>query len=74
MAKCKGCGVTIEWLLSPSGARLPAQAIATLYEKTPGDRSRLMSLANPTSGAFYINHFETCPDAARFSGGGNRGG
>jgi hypothetical protein len=73
MAKCKACGVSIEWLLTPTGARVPAQPMLVVYEKTPGDRERLRSLANPESGAFYINHFTTCPDADRFRKGGRSG-
>ena len=69
---CRGCGMKIEFISSAQNPEksIPAQRVRVVYEKISGpDHPRLQVVATRE---LYINHFETCPKAARFSKGRSR--
>jgi len=69
--KCDACGVELKFTKATStGAIIPLQRIRNVYEidiRTGEARPNF----EPGS-TRYINHFETCPKASRFSGRGRR--
>ena len=74
---CKGCGMTIEFLVGPNGKVIPVQRIRTVY--SPNAEGALVNVSKlwegsiiVRAGAYYVSHFETCPRAPEFSGR-NRG-
>ena len=59
---CKKCRAKLEFQESESGAKIPAQRVKTLYVLRKG---KLVAI--PLDGPWFINHYETCPDAESFS-------
>jgi len=55
----------IEFIEGPNGKDIPAQRVKTVYTLV-GDR-RLGKL--DVDASYYVNHFETCPNASDFSRG-----
>ena len=68
--RCRSCNAEIVFIKNAETGRLiPAQKVRVIYGiESPliGD-PQLRKLARG-GGDMYISHFETCPDAARFSG------
>lgn len=74
MPKCRSCGAEIEFIDGPNGRPIPAQKIRTVYRRvTANTEARLLKVeifdtpTNEPVGDLWISHFETCPDASRFS-------
>lgn len=62
---CRFCRAEITMLQNDAtGKTIPAQRIKTIYLLVDGKLRKL-----ELSGAFYANHFETCPDADKASRG-----
>ena len=58
---CSGCGMKIEFIKNSAGQFVPAQRVRAVMVVRDG---RLMALE--VVGA-YVSHYETCPDANKFS-------
>ena len=75
MPKCEGCGAVIEFT---EGNRMPIQRVRSVYRQAPGSDGIYLDRLSPkpapgeTKVLLWINHFEVCPEANRFSGR-NRG-
>ncbi len=76
---CRTCGAPITWATSPNGRALPLTKVRTLYELDKLDEGatgtrdlRARKVALPESLFIqtdrYVSHFETCPQAADWSG------
>lgn len=70
MDRCRGCGVTIEFVRTESGALMPVQRIPAVYKVVPDAnaelRARRVEISDHTGG-LWVSHFATCPAAERFS-------
>ncbi len=70
---CDACGASIEFIEGPNGRPIPVQKIRTVYRIPTGQpvgapalvKAEIAEVDDP--GWLYVSHFETCPDAARFS-------
>lgn len=65
---CKLCGAMIEIQPGPDGRQIPLQRVGRIYMPSPTGAG--VDTAESMSGAFYVSHFETCPEANRESGAG----
>ena len=66
--QCRSCRAEIEWHKLPSGKTAPMQQVTMVYELVTdlaGDAH--LELIGARKSVSYINHFQTCPDAARFT-------
>jgi hypothetical protein len=63
-ARCKGCGMVIEWIRSPKdpNKRIPAQRIRVVYRRVGASLEKI-----DLPDEIFVNHFETCPDAKKFT-------
>lgn len=72
--KCRGCAAEIEWVWSPNGRAMPVQRVTAVYTVVDDDhaerRARKVELSDKAGQGYYVNHFQTCPQAGRFSRGG----
>lgn len=78
MAKCKGCGQEIIWIMSPAGKVIPCDPIAVPYWKRPKAKGKIVTrngeviscelYGDPetVTGIGYIPHWATCPAAGQF--------
>lgn len=69
---CRACGAKIEFITGPSGKTIPAQRVRSVYFlKSKGRDDAIVTHLERAEGfsdeRLYISHFETCPDASRFS-------
>lgn len=72
MAKCRACKAEIEFIEGPSGRPIPAQKVTAIYveEEDGHGKRRLVRVSVPDAGPVYwISHFQTCPEAGKFSKG-----
>lgn len=72
MAKCRSCGAEIEFIEGPSGRPIPAQKVTAIYveEEDAQGKRKLIKVSVPDVGPLYwISHFQTCPQADRWSRG-----
>jgi len=67
---CRACGMEIEFYLGPGGRYLPLQRVRNVYVKRdPLQGGSIEALDRPADAeALFVSHFETCPQANRFSG------
>ena len=79
MAKCKGCGRPIIWIMSSGGKMIPCDPTEVLYWKRAKARGKIVTkngevvscdldagiMEEPT-GIGYVPHWATCPVADRF--------
>jgi len=73
---CEACGAKFEFIEGPNGKMIPAQKVRVVYGVTlepPFGQQKLYRADMPNEVQLYISHFETCPQADRFSGGRARG-
>ncbi|MEE8240124.1 MAG: hypothetical protein V3R16_02550 [Nitrospirales bacterium] len=65
---CKVCGMSIEMIEGPNGKVIPAQKIRTVYRGViePNGDWKLHKQELPEAEAYYVSHFETCPQASQF--------
>jgi hypothetical protein len=67
---CRGCRARVAMILGPNGKYIPAQKVTQLYvlqsELPMGDGNE-PKLVQHQLGEFYVNHYQTCPQAERFS-------
>ena len=68
--KCKACNTEMIWALTPKGKRIPLDSKSQVYRLVKGLDGETRAERDP--GAF-VSHFQTCPDANRFSKGGKNG-
>lgn len=78
MAKCKGCGATIVFIMSAGGKVIPCDPEQVMYWKKPKAHNKIVTpngevLSCEYHGPFgeqtgvgYIPHFATCPNAEDF--------
>lgn len=61
----------IEFIMGPNDLAIPAQKVKTVYLRPRGGNGYLSKLDAPNlfviEREFYVNHFETCPQASSFS-------
>lgn len=81
MARCRGCGAAIEWVVTRQGKRMPVNPVPvriTSMESLAGLRvvgatadGRVISGYKSPAGETEVReaHFATCPQAERFRGG-----
>ena len=74
MAHCKSCRAEIEFFAGPRGKAIPVQKVTKVYvvlRKALLDGSEEKTLRpidlSAHGGEFWISHFQTCPDAERYS-------
>ncbi len=66
-SECKGCGATMFWAITPTGAKIPLDARATIYRVSETlDPETHLPLCEAVDGGYGISHFRTCPKADRF--------
>lgn len=78
MAKCKGCGQEIIWIMSPAGKVIPCDPIPVPYWKRSKAKGNIVTpngeviscelYGDPetVTGIGYIPHWATCPKAGEF--------
>lgn len=75
MPKCRSCKAEIEFIEGPSGRPIPAQKVTAIYveEEDGQGKRKLVRASVPDAGPiFWVSHFQTCPEAERFSRGRSR--
>ena len=78
MAKCKGCGAEIIWIMSPAGKMIPCDPEPVIYWQKPKAKGKVVTkngmviscdfegdMAKST-GIGYVPHWATCPKAGEF--------
>lgn len=78
MAKCKGCGQEIIWIMSPAGKVIPCDPEPVIYWQKPKAKGKVVTkngmviscdfegdMAKST-GIGYVPHWATCPKAEMF--------
>jgi len=71
--KCHKCGCPMEMVMGPKGKFIPVQKVTMAWQKVRVDgEERLVPLIvrDPHEAdlmEFYVSHFQTCSDPARFS-------
>jgi len=81
LSECRSCGASILWVRTQAGKNMPVDAepssagVFVVHEPEPGAGNPLAErLANDTAATYtgekHQSHFETCPDAKRWSRGG----
>lgn len=78
MAKCKGCGAEIIWIMSPSGKVIPCDPIPVPYWQQAKAKGKIVTrngeviscdlYGDPETetGIGYVPHWATCPKAGEF--------
>lgn len=78
MAKCKGCGAEIIWIMSPSGKVIPCDPIPVPYWQQTKAKGKIVTrngeviscylYGDPetVTGEGYVPHWATCPAAGQF--------
>lgn len=78
MAKCKGCGAEIIWIMSPAGKVIPCDPIEVPYWKRSKANGKIVTpngeviscelYGDPetVTGIGYVPHWATCPKAGEF--------
>lgn len=80
MAKCKGCGAEIIWIMSPAGKAIPCDPGVVYYSLARGGFNDTVVLKNGhvitkcsiednperADGIGYVPHWATCPAAGQF--------
>lgn len=66
--RCERCGMKLTFLEGKSGPdrAMPAQKVRSIYLRV-GDRVYPVKVEHFE---LFVNHYETCPHASEFSGGG----
>lgn len=78
MAKCKGCGQEIIWIMSPAGKVIPCDPEPVIYWQKPKAKGKVVTkngmviscdfegdMAKST-GIGYVPHWATCTEPERF--------
>lgn len=75
--KCRGCNMPITFIKNhQTGAMIPAQAVRTIYQLRKdllGESYLEIVDVGVQHSRLYISHFETCPEAKRFSSSTRKG-
>jgi hypothetical protein len=67
---CQGCRAKVVMILGPNGKYIPAQKVTQLYvlqDALPLEGQNEPTLVKHLQGDFFVNHYQTCPQAQRFS-------
>jgi hypothetical protein len=69
---CGTCRARIRFIRGPRGKQIPVQRVRTLYTvETLLDGTeelvKLGEMREQRQGGIWVSHFETCPDAQRWS-------
>lgn len=67
--KCRKCGCPMEMAMGPNGRFIPVQKVTMVYQKLGEVLEKLCILDASAEEVkeFYVSHFQTCSDPARFS-------
>lgn len=78
MAKCRGCGAEIIWIMSSSGKLIPCDPELVRYWQKPKAKGKIVTPIgevlscefegeqDEATGYGYVSHFSTCPQAGEF--------
>lgn len=71
-ARCKGCGRSILWGVTPEGKKIPLDTSAPTYRVSRSDGEGTVQVERTE--AVFVSHFSTCTQADMFSGHNRKGG
>lgn len=78
IGKCRGCGAPIVWIRTAGGKNMPCDPERILYRQRNGAAGKIVAPngevlscdvgvePEEATGAGYISHFSTCPQAQKF--------